>query len=486
MVLNSAPEREAYQPGFREILMKKTLLLIVVILAIALVALPFFGAYKTEEAFNGWIAEVNQAGTYELEWERYEKGWLSTNAVLKVGFKQPELTALFAASGEEFAIPLNVVLHHGPVLWRDGAGLGWFSGQIFLDKEQEIWIQNNLQVDGEEPFYLMRIFMNLAGNSSFNDRSLPFSISTADDTTIQVTAYAGEGKISRNGRLQYTGNLPQLSVVDESGKIAVDDMRIKIDSDFGKKVGRYVLPSSGEFSVSSISYNNEEGTGFSLQKLAAFSDMQINEEQTMANMVIKIGFGHVNFLGESVSDAALQFRFSNVGVEFLEHYLALIQQGYDSGENSAQLAMQSASLATTHLIPFGPELKIDALKFTTAEGKLNFAGRVAVAPEASQALSPFEILAYLSVDSSLLVDKPLAFRLMRQSTLRDLNAAQFEGGEQLTDDEKQAQADNQAQMTLDMLTVQGMLIDKGEQYSSEFHFKDGKAELNGQPVPLPF
>jgi uncharacterized protein YdgA (DUF945 family) len=41
-------------------------------------------------------------------------------------------------------------------------------------------------------------------------------------------------------------------------------------------------------------------------------------------------------------------------------------------------------------------------------------------------------------------------------------------------------------MKLDMLIIQGTLVDKGEQYQSQFSFKNGKAEVNGQPLPLPF
>lgn len=467
--------------------MKKFLLFVVVVLILALVGLPFLGAHKTEETFNAWMAEINQAGTYKLQWERYEKGWLTTDAILKVGFNQSQLSTLIPEAEDDLYIPLNVLLHHGPVLWGDGLGLGWFSGDFFLDKEHEIWVKNNLQVEGDEPFYISRVFMNLVGNTSINDRSLPFTLATSSGEVIQVTAYAGEGSVSRTGLVEYAGNLPKFSVSGDSGAVEVNDIRFHVKSDFGRRVGNFVVPSLGEFSIESASLKSEENGFFQMQNLALSSDMQINAEQTAANLDMKIGFANLDVLGEKVSDAALDIRFANLSVTFLEQYLALIQQSYETGGNASPLiAMQSMSLVTSHLLPAGPDLKIEALKFTTPEGSLNFKGRLAAAPGAAQVASPFEIIPHLIIDTDLVVDKPLAFRLVRHSTLRDLNAAQFEGGGQMTEEEKQALADNQTHMKLDTLTIQGMLIDKGEQYSSEFHFKDGKASLNGKPMPLPF
>jgi uncharacterized protein YdgA (DUF945 family) len=218
------------------------------------------------------------------------------------------------------------------------------------------------------------------------------------------------------------------------------------------------------------------------------SDMQLNADKSLANIKIKGSFADMEFMGEKISNAQLDLGFSNFSVLFLDQYLAVIQAGYDTENDANQmLAMQAMNLATQHLLPGGPQIHVDSLAFTTREGSLEFDGHLAVAPEAARLTdNPMAMISHVALDASLLVDKPLAFRLMRQSTMNDLNEAQFEGGGQMTDAEKEALADNQTHMKLDMLTLQGMLIDKGEQYSSEFHFKNGEAELNGRAMPLPF
>jgi len=464
--------------------MKKFVIGLICVLLVALLVLPFVGSYKTEQTFNQWIAQVNQTSAYDLSWESYDKGWLQTKAVLKAGLKPG------AMLGEKpWYLPLHVKLNHGPVLWLDGARLGWFSGEFFLDEEHEMWLERNLQKQGEGSFFVSEIHMNLAAETTLKDRSLPFSFATAEGETIALSAYTGEGAISRSGKVEYTGKLASFNVSGgDYAEGSIEQIAFDIRSDFGSKVGEFIVPGYGEFSIGKIALKGTEEWVFDVGQLSLSSDMQLNADKSLANIKIKGSFADMEFMGEKISNAQLDLGFSNFSVLFLDQYLAVIQAGYDAESDTNQmLATQAMNLATQHLLPGGPQIHVDALAFTTREGSLEFDGHLAVAPEAAQLTgNPMAMISHVALDASLLVDKPLAFRLMRQSTMNDLDAAQFEGGGQMTDAEKEALADNQTQMKLDMLTLQGMLIDKGEKYSGEFHFKNGKAELNGRAMPLPF
>jgi Uncharacterized protein conserved in bacteria len=466
--------------------MKKLVVGVVGVLLIALLVLPFVGSYKTEQTFNQWIAQVNQTSAYELSWENYDKGWLQTHAVLKVGFK----SGVALAMGEDaWYLPLHVELNHGPVLWLDGARLGWFSGEFFLDEKHQMWLDRNLQKQGEGRFFVSEIHMNLAAETRLQDRSLPFRLTTEEGETIEVSSYTGEGVISRSGKVEYSGKLASVNVSGgDFAEGSIEQIAFDIRSDFGAKVGEFIVPGYGEFSAGKIAIKGTEEWVFGAERLSVSSDMQLSADKSLANIKIKGGFADMEIMGEKISNAELDLVFSNFSVVFLDQYLAMIQDGYDA-KNGANpmLAMQTMNMASQHLLPGGPKIHVDSLAFTTREGRLEFDGHLAVAPEAAQHMNnPLAMIPHVAVDASLLVDKPLAFRLMRRSTMNELDAAQFEGGGQMTDAEKEALADNQTHMKLDTLTLQGMLIDKGEQYSSEFHFKNGKAELNGRAMPLPF
>lgn len=470
--------------------MKKIIIAVAGLLLFAVLALPFLGAYKTEQTFNHWIAQVNRMGAYDLQWESYDKGWLQTHAVLKVGLKPGVMPIpLLEEQETTWYLPLNLKLNHGPVLWLDGVRLGWFSGDFYLSEQHEVWVEKNLQKEGEGHFFVSEVYMNLLGDTTLQDHSLPFRFTTAAGETIQASEYSGAGKITRAGVVEYSGKLPAFTVTGgEVSEASMEDLLFRIHSDMGRRVGEYVIPGNGEFFIKKIAVKGSEEVSFTLTDLLITSDMQLNDDQTLADMKIKMAFASMDVLGEQISKAKLDFDFANISTVFLDQYLATVQDAYDDqGEINPMLAMEMMGMVMEHLIPAGPKLNIHAFTFTTPEGSLEFDGQLAIAPEAAQqGGNPMAIFSQLALDASLLVDKPLAFRLMRQSTMRNLNAAQFEGGNQMTDTEKEALADNQTHMQLDTLTLQGMLIDKGEHYASEFHFKDGRAVLNGQAIPLPF
>lgn len=489
--LKSALERSTAHFILARTRMKKVFLAVIGILlvAVALAVLPFWAGQKSQQSLDHWVAQMNQLGGYDLRWEKYQRNWMDTEAVLRVGLKMPaSLKDLDVV--EDLSLPLQVHLHHGPVMWRDGAKIGWFSGKFYLSGEHQSWVEKNLTVDGEGPFFVSEIQMDLLGKTTIRDRSLPFEVNLEEDNQLVLAGYQGEGTVSRNGLVQYRGILSAVNVrgEDEKDNMQLKDMEFRVNSDFGGKVGQYLIPGSAEFTLASMSASGDAGEAFSLRDATFSTDMTFNKEKTAGNMRMVMAFGELNVLEEKVENAKLDFSFNNLSVTFLDKYMELVQQMYNGGgEVNPLLAMQMMGLVASDLLPAGPQLSIKELGFKTAEGALSFNGKVSVSPEAAKSMSdPMAMLSHITMDAAFSADKPLAFRLARESALKDLNAEQFEGGEQMTEEEKQALADNQAQMKLDMLIIQGTLVDKGEQYQSQFSFKNGKAEVNGQPLPLPF
>jgi uncharacterized protein YdgA (DUF945 family) len=466
--------------------MKKVLLAVIGIVVVALAVLPFVAGQNTQQSLDTWVAQMNQLGGYDFSWEKYQKGWLKTEAILKVGLKLP---ASLDGVDElrNWTIPLHLSLNHGPILWRDGLKPGWFSGEAYLSREHQDWVNQNLSVEGDGPFFVSKVTMDLAGNTTIRDRSLPFKVSK-DADQLEIAGYQGEGTIVRGGLLQYSGVLDSMAVSSDGGNLQMKNMKFHMSSDFGGKVGQYALPGSAEFTVASMEAATGAGQAFMMRDATVSSDLSFNAEKTMGDMRMVMAFAELNVLEEKVENAKFDFSFNNLSLTFLNKYMELVQQMADGGEEQASmLAMQMMGLVSSDLLPAGPQVNIRQLGFKTPEGALDFNGSIAVSPEAAKdASNPMAILSHLTVNAALNADKPLAFRLVRQNTLKDLNAAQFEGGNQMTEDEKQALADNQAHLQLDMLTAQGMLVDKGEQYQAQFEFKDGAAVLNGQPMPLPF
>jgi len=467
--------------------MKKVLLALIGIILVALVVMPFVAGHKTQQTLESWVAQMNEMGSYDFSWEEYQKGWLGTEAVLKVSLELPagldgEVTEL-----NEWTIPLQLSLHHGPILWRDGLKPGWFSGEFYLSGTHQDWVDQNLSVEGDGRFFVSKVVMDLAGNATIRDHSLPFKVSK-DGSQFELSGYQGEGTIKRDGLLDYSGVLSSMTVTGGESNLQMENMKFGMNSDFGDKVGRYAIPGSAKFSLASMNLATAEGKAVLMRDGNFSSDLVFNAEKTTGNMRMVMAFSEMQLFEDKVEDAKFDFSFNNLSLSFLNKYMELVEQVVDSGgETNPMLAMQMMGLVSSDLLPAGPQINIHQLGFKTPEGILDFNGSLAVSPEAAKAMSnPMAILSHVTVDAALNADKPLVFRLVRQNVLKDLNKTQFEGGNQMTEDEKQSLADNQTQMQIDMLTIQGMLVDKGEKYQTLFEFKDGKAVLNGQPLPLPF
>src|SRR5690606_158453 len=128
--------------------------------------------------------------------------------------------------------------------------------------------------------FVSEIYMNLVGDATVRDHSLPFSFTTTAGETIQVSAYGGAGQITRAGVVDYSGKLPAFTVTGgEVAEASVEDFLFRIHSNFGEKVGEYVIPGNGEFSIKKIVVKESDDLSFTLTDLLMASDMQLNDDR---------------------------------------------------------------------------------------------------------------------------------------------------------------------------------------------------------------
>jgi uncharacterized protein YdgA (DUF945 family) len=465
--------------------MKKILGIVLGLLVCVLSGIHWYAGYKAQKSLTGWLEQINQPGGYHLEFESYKRGWLTSEGVLKIGLALPQSPAVDSLPWlKDWQLPLAFKLSHGPIYWFDGFELGWFKGRFFLSSEHQAWVQQNLITQGNGQFFESEIAMDLAGDTHIRDTSQPFSVAR-DDATFKLAGYSGRGEFSRLGLLDYTGQLTEIEVVTaDKSRHKIEGLEFSLKSDFSARVGLYVTPGGGEFTLKSITSNPKDGSPFVLENASVHSDFVLSEDKKVGKFKLEMGFANADWFGEKVKDARLDMAFENLGVEFINQFVTLTQDTNDT-EQLAMMGGALLGLVNQHLLPNGPEFVISNFGFSTYEGALNLSGRIKIAPTQIGA-NPLEILPHITLDGTLLTDKPLAFRLLRQTTLTELNKMQFEGGEQMTDTEKQALADNQTQMKLDMLMIQGMLREKNGKYEVNVQFKDSKATINDKPFPLPF
>lgn len=442
---------------------------------------PLLGAHKSQQSLDLLVEHLNQAG-YRAEWHEYDRGWLRSRAVLSVHLQDaPEWL------GESGALPWVFDIHHGPVIVTQGLGLSWFTGTVQLEAEREQWLLSLIQAEESGPLLQSRFDMSLLGRVSLTDRILPFYIEEGG-TSLRVGGYKGEGRINARRQLYYAGALRDITM-SQPGNLGfqLEQLEFVVNSDLSGGVKGSLVPGEFLFSLAALVVDDYAGEPVSTQGFSASTKVVFNDAQTLADVNLKAQFDRFILDNADIQNAELNLQLERVSLVFIEQYLDKLAARRATGQPpAALLRFQLLSLALTEWIPHGPSIDIQRLSFDSNYGPLSIAASLSLAPEAAQLRNPMALTQHLEVYSDIRIGKPLAFELSAISSRNELRGEEFVTGKLLAEEEFDLAVQEQARMKLDQLVGQGMFIDEGETYRSRFLFKEGRALLNDQPIPLPF
>ncbi len=483
--------------------MKKLIATLAVVVLVLILAGPFAAGFKTQQAMDNLVAYLNDQPGYSAQWTGYDRGWFGSRGQLAVALQLPTADNSDALP----VLPLDFDISHGPVMLRDGLHLGWSAGTIVLGDEVEGWLRDKLSIAGEGPFCQSDFRMSLLGAISFEDHCQvasiqldsepavaagtddePGSDSTApgDAQTLHLESYRGGGTYDRNGKLTYAGTLPGARLESAAGgTMEIGEFTLRTELDLGGFYSKFFVPGQAHFALASISGKTAEGDEVNLTDLQISSVSSFHEENTLSDVEVEMSLASFVGLGENLADARLVLSFNRVRVEFWEKYSDLMQQ-MAASDDTASAGFDLLGLVMSDLVPSGPGVQVKDFGFTTDDGSLNLSAEVNISPDAAQSADPMGLIRFLQVDVNADVSKALAQTLMEQSTRNEIQTQLFDSGEPWTDAELEAQVKDQAAVKLNMLVVQGMLKDDGDDYRIDFNYRDGNATLNGEAMPLPF
>lgn len=465
--------------------MKKVIVaLVMVVLAILLLS-PLYGGKKAQSSLDDLVAHVNATAPGSAEWASYDQGWFTSNAVLLVNLSAylglPETTDEAA-----ILVPLQLDLHHGPIVMDENLELGWFKGRWYLDDEHEAWVKEHIQVEGEGPFFVSTFKMAMTGVVAFKEETLPFSVTT-EDGLFSVEGYAGEGVYRPFGTLSYQGGFASARLLTDDGNIVFEGAEVAVISDLHERYGQFAVPGEASFSLQKVAMVEGEDTVVALRDLSFFSSFVITQQDPAASDVsFKISLGDAELMGETISDAVVEVALQRMSVAFYNQYMQQLQAAHEGG-NASLLGMQLLSLVNKELLPLGPELQLKEIGFSAPEGQLLISGYLRVPEEATpQQANPFALVGKIKAQLDILVDKPLAYKLAEQSMANSVDEETFASGVELSKEAREATIKDRAATQLDMLLLQGFLVDKGDKFATQMSFQDGVAVVNEQTIPLPF
>jgi len=474
--------------------MNKPLLAGAGVTLVALGVAPYFIGTSVHENVNAAVNEINQQAVYSAEVLSYDKGWFSTTAEIKLAF---DFQALVNAQNVDPAdIPMEenpsltatLVAHHGPVYFGEGLGLGRVHYTVSIDGDE---LREYVQWDGQQPIYRNEGVVGLFGGLSYAD-VIPALSATAEEEgfTLLFSGYSGKAEPDGDQTL-YMSSGESLSISADEFSIEMKNLSMDMSYD-GDMVAAFkgdLFESQGKARIESIEISNIElGAAVKIENLAFATDVKINEDNNTANIYVEYAVDKAVGPELDATDMVLGVAINNLDIDFIKAYQDFSNNSLlvPSEEVPAKMMeFVEANLLTQ--LKAEPEINITKLKATLPEGSFNaYANTKLVGIDALP--GTLEDAAYwvthLLADAQITADKALAQSMASGYMMGQLMATPH--AQSMTAEEIQAAVEQQTPMMLSTFAQQGLIKETEKGYETKLELKDGKASVNGTPIPLPF
>ncbi|WP_461535600.1 YdgA family protein [Spongorhabdus nitratireducens] len=423
-------------------------------------------------------AEISRANNYPgltVELEDFQKGWFASSAVVKVDFIPP-LSKEEAGDFKGIKFQTALEIAHGPFTFQHGLGLNRFSWESHIINTPEL--EQKLAIS--EPVYRSEGQVSWFGNISFNEVVPAFEV-TEGDVTLQFSGYQSKAWTGSDGFINYDGDIAQIEIGDSDKVVKLDNLDLTLSAELSMdKLMSYELY-DGEFQISVGQL--ADGEVFNVSDITMVTDIDVSPDASKADMQIRYGVGKVEVDEFQVSELGFDISLLNYSSAFNKAYNQTFAKLLDGEPLAEEVINQIALDSLPLLLETKPEFKIDSLRFTLPEGKYD--------SNMSLKLSDYSLnpellndesywLKKLQLSASSSADKALAKKLAEM-----VIAEKVKSSGNFTEAEIHKISEQQAEIVLASLTAQGILVHNEQQYTAEFSMEEGKAVLNGNPVPLP-
>ena len=474
--------------------MNKPLLAGAGITLVALGVAPYFVGNNVESNLNTAVDEINELAIYSAEVLSYQKGWFSTTAEVKLAIDFEALSN--AQSLDSADMPLNenpsvvatLVAHHGPVYFGDGIGLGRVHYTVYVDGDE---LRDYVQWDGQLPIYHNEGVVGLFGSVSYSDAIPALSASSEDDSfTVLFSGYTGEAVPDGDNTL-YTSSGESLSMsADEfSMELSNLSMDMSYKGSFVEAFRGDLFESEFKALIERIKVTGiEANETVELANVALVTDTKIDESTNTANIYVEYAIEKIVGPELEATDMALGLAINNLDIDFIKAYQEFSNSSLliPSEEVPAKM-MEFVEANLLSQLKAEPELNITKLKATVPEG--SFTAHANTKLVGIDALpGTLEDVAYwvthLLADAQITADKAFAQSMASGYMMGQLLATPQ--AQNMTEEELQAAVEQQTPMMLSTFAQQGLIKETEAGYETKLELKEGKATVNGTPIPLPF
>ncbi len=460
--------------------MKKSLMIVVVlvVLAAALAALPFWFGIQAETAYEAMNATTTQNGDLTVTQSKFERGWLESTA-----------DTTYAVAGTPITISVLHRISHGPLPLDDD-----FQFQPVLARVKS-QVSISLPAGNPKlPSIAGKTTVYLAGNSQ-TSLDMPAAKATgADGGTLDWKGMTGSFETSADFK-STKGNLtaPQLNISAADGKgMGFSKLRLTVDQQKG---------ASG-FDVGTL--------GIAMDKLAidaaagrtAIDGLNVTTTTREAGASLESGatfqFREVATGDSRQGPGQINIQIRKVDIPTLTKYRTELQalRKQKMPQEQASMMMLGKTLELLgNLAKKSPELEITKLSFKTADGEVT--GKAKFVLDGSQldvSGNPMLMLRALSGEGELSLPEALVRLLAKDDVKRDIEALKKSGKLKKHEIAKLTpkriemitqEALKQLPQYRDSVVTRLQLVPDGPNYKVVGVLKNGQIMVNNEPIQLP-
>ncbi len=473
----------------------RKVLIAVGILLVLVMATPFVVGIVAEGTVRARLDAMNEGQFIALRVESYDRGWLGSRTRLEIGLGQSYLAQIETMAQQpgvtemlrNFAFPVIVEFTHGPLLVGEISGIGFLGVEAYADPESQL-------VELAETFLGVPYLFEFRGKSEFGGGfqftgDIPEFGGALGDVSYDFSGVDLVG-VSTLDHLEFDAVLEEASLQGPLLSAVLESLRMTTDSEL--RPGSFSLGTS-EASLGRLTVINPSlgaSPMLSAENLSVVTTTSENAEGTYfdAEVVYRVGRMAV---GEFIdlSDAALGLHARHLETAAVNEIVAAAD--WEQMANDPAAIVADIMPLIDRIVAGSPELAIDPLQFTLAEGSFN--GRVNLGlngdalPTGSinDFMNPAVALRAITAEADITAAKPLVAMIAGLVAADDVPPMNGPDGNPLPPEQVAAMVDAQVAQTLGMLTTFGLLRDSGDDYTCAIALRDGALTANGQPVPLP-
>jgi uncharacterized protein YdgA (DUF945 family) len=483
----------------REQRVKKILAAISGLLLVGVVVLgatSYWFGIQTEREYQTLLQQSSQLGVAKFVNEKYQRGIFGSTARTTVELRAPG----GARNVTEMPVRFTLVhdIKHGPLLMGAGIdgkfqakpALGVIITHLELSPEIEAQLQEALGAPLNSASIENYTIFFLAGNGASRFVVSPFhnTIGKHDKATVHWEGLKAQLAFAANFK-GFTGSLsvPALDVAGKDGEFKME----RLESTFDAQEGLGGLPlGKGVFQVAKFEFSENKGNigeRFTVKNLKMESSSQASGDNINYELSILVDQVAANAAEYGPGVFKLELRkLDAASLARLQQVLRQMQgqMAQSDGTDPNQMTIAQSMEVLAGLLKKSPEIEITQFSVKTGKGDLE--GKAKIAFDGSKGASvtnPLTLLNAISAQAEISAADRLVQEILEMFNKNESAGVQAEAGTLESDQAMQGQAE-QSQELLQALEAQNIIIHENGNYKAIASYQQGKAMLNGRPIPL--